>query len=101
MRDETKSKNAEKALRDEIELRAYFKYCERGCVAGGDVEDWLAAEREVLAARALAAPEAASAASAAHGSRDPDPTRPNLREQRRLTQRQTTRRPGRGARAMR
>jgi hypothetical protein len=85
MRDETKSKKAERALREEIELRAYFKYCERGCVAGGDVEDWLAAEREVLAARALVPPETASATTAAH-SRGKG---------------QTTRRPGRGARAMR
>ena len=34
--------------RNQIELRAYFRYCARGCVPGGDVEDWLAAEREVL-----------------------------------------------------
>ena len=39
-------------LREEIELRAYFKYCERGCVAGCDVDDWLAAEQEILAERA-------------------------------------------------
>lgn len=36
-------------LRQEIELRAYFKYCKRGCVAGCDVDDWLAAEQEILA----------------------------------------------------
>ena len=41
-------------LREEIELRAYFKYCERGCDAGYDVADWLAAEREILAERAAA-----------------------------------------------
>ena len=40
------------ALRQEIALRAYYRYCERGCAAGCDVEDWLAAEQEVLAAHA-------------------------------------------------
>ena len=33
----------------EIEQRAYVRYCDRGCVPGGDVEDWLTAEQEVLA----------------------------------------------------
>lgn len=37
------------ALRREVELRAYHRYCERGCAAGADVDDWVAAEREVLA----------------------------------------------------
>lgn len=41
-------------LREETEQRAYFKYCERGCEAGYDVDDWLAAEREILAERAAA-----------------------------------------------
>ena len=36
-------------LRQEIELRAYYRYCERGCAPGFDREDWLAAEQEVLA----------------------------------------------------
>lgn len=46
-------------LRQEIALRAYNKYCERGCAPGCDVEDWLAAEREVLAAQTTpAAPSA-------------------------------------------
>lgn len=35
-------------LRDEIGRRAYFKYCDRGCVPGAAIDDWLAAEREVL-----------------------------------------------------
>ena len=34
-------------LRREIELRAYYRYCERGCTPGGEVEDWLAAEQEL------------------------------------------------------
>ena len=38
-------------LRQEIELRAYYRYCDRGCVPGSDREDWLAAEQEVLAER--------------------------------------------------
>jgi hypothetical protein len=50
-------------LRQEIALRAYHKYFERGCAPGCDQEDWLAAEREVLAARATpAGPLAASSA---------------------------------------
>ncbi len=40
------------ALRQEIQMRAYYRYCERGCAPGADVDDWLAAEREVLAVRA-------------------------------------------------
>ena len=35
-------------LQREIELRAYHRYCERGCAPGRDVEDWLTAEQEVL-----------------------------------------------------
>lgn len=44
------------ALRREIELRAYHRYCERGCAAGADVDDWVAAEREVLAAHGQSVP---------------------------------------------
>lgn len=39
------------ALRQETELRAYYRYCERGCAPGADVDDWLAAEQELLAER--------------------------------------------------
>lgn len=39
------------ALRQEIQLRAYYRYCERGCAPGADMDDWLAAEREVLGAQ--------------------------------------------------
>lgn len=46
-------------LRQEIELRAYFRYCERGCTPGGQVEDWLAAEQEVLARHQAKPAEAA------------------------------------------
>ena len=41
----------EVALRQEIQLRAYYRYCERGCKPGADVDDWLAAEQELLAER--------------------------------------------------
>jgi hypothetical protein len=40
------------ALRQEIQLRAYYRYCERGCAPGADVDDWLAAEREAEAVHA-------------------------------------------------
>lgn len=45
--------------RQQIEERAYAKFCERGGTPGHDVEDWLAAEQEILAgtnATATAAP---------------------------------------------
>jgi hypothetical protein len=32
-----------------IARRAYERYCERGCEDGHDVEDWLAAERDLNA----------------------------------------------------
>ena len=37
---------------EEIQLRAYYRYCDRGCAPGGELEDWLAAEREVATQRA-------------------------------------------------
>lgn len=46
-------------LRQEIELRAYYRYCERGCAPGGDREDWLAAEQELLAQQRAATTESA------------------------------------------
>jgi hypothetical protein len=39
-------------VRGEIARRAYARFCDRGCVHGGDVDDWLAAERDVLAEQA-------------------------------------------------
>ncbi|MBX9681792.1 MAG: DUF2934 domain-containing protein [Gemmataceae bacterium] len=35
------------ALQDRIARLAYDKWCERGCPHGSDMEDWLAAEREL------------------------------------------------------
>jgi hypothetical protein len=101
MNNKTEVKNTDDALRDEIELRAYFKYCERGCVTGGDVEDWLTAEREVLAERAVDTRGAASPPSAIHDSAESDPARPGPQELRQHAGGQTAHRPSRGARAMR
>jgi hypothetical protein len=36
-------------LESEIRMRAYELYEQRGCTPGQEAEDWLAAEREVLA----------------------------------------------------
>jgi hypothetical protein len=37
----------DETLQQEIAQRAYVRFCERGCTHGGDVDDWLEAEREV------------------------------------------------------
>ena len=42
--------------RQEIAQRAYQRYCDRGCTPEGDLDDWLAAEREVLASQAAEPP---------------------------------------------
>jgi hypothetical protein len=42
-------------LRAEISRRAYELYQERGCVPGFEQEDWIVAEREVLARYSLQA----------------------------------------------
>jgi Protein of unknown function (DUF2934) len=34
--------------REEIALRAYHIYLERGCTAGNDFDDWVRAERELM-----------------------------------------------------
>ena len=101
MSDETERKGDPKVLREKIELRAYFKYCERGCVDGLDVNDWLAAEREVRAERAVVAQEDASGMSAAQESGEPDLARPNRRERRPRSRGQTTDRHHPAARPMR
>jgi hypothetical protein len=57
-------------LRQEIRLRAYYRYCERGCGPGCELDDWVAAEREVLAVYAAPAPSATKApADDRHGRR--------------------------------
>ena len=50
------------AIRAEIELRAYYRYCERGCAPGADVNDWLAAEQEVVALHATPIPSGKASA---------------------------------------
>lgn len=40
-----------KAIREEIERRAYQRYRDRGSRHGADLDDWLAAEREVAGAK--------------------------------------------------
>ena len=37
----------DQALMQEIARRAYARFCDRGCTHGGDVDDWLEAERDV------------------------------------------------------
>jgi len=39
--------NEDETLQQEIARRRYVRFCDRGCVHGGDVDDWLEAEREV------------------------------------------------------
>lgn len=57
-------------LHQEIALRAYHRYCERGCAPGCDVDDWLEAEREVLTAHAApTAPVAPASADDRPGRR--------------------------------
>lgn len=46
---ETKKNSSPADLQDQIRRRAYELYEQRGYIAGYEHEDWLAAEREVLA----------------------------------------------------
>jgi hypothetical protein len=48
--------------REEIEVRAYQIYIQRGGTPGQDVEDWLQAERELLEERGKTAGRTKSAA---------------------------------------
>ena len=45
----TSTRTAERPKREEIELRAHQIFLERGGLRGQDVEDWLEAERQLLA----------------------------------------------------
>jgi hypothetical protein len=49
--------------REQIELRAYEIYVQRGSVDGNDLADWLEAENELLAQAALLVPIAKAAAA--------------------------------------
>ena len=51
------------ALRRETELRAYYRHCARGCAPGSELDDWLAAEQEVLALHSAASPSATAASA--------------------------------------
>jgi hypothetical protein len=44
------------ANHEEVEVRAYFRYLDRGCVDGWDLDDWLAAEADLRPERDGARP---------------------------------------------
>jgi len=44
----------DESMRQDIALRAYYRYCDRGRISGFEIEDWLVAERDVRAERATA-----------------------------------------------
>ncbi len=46
--------DAPRVSANDIALRAFAYYCERGCQHGADLADWLRAERELLGASASA-----------------------------------------------
>ena len=60
MTDETD----DKTLQEEIERRAYRRFCNRGHEHGAALDDWLAAECEVLAAKNAIPPDRTSRAEA-------------------------------------
>jgi hypothetical protein len=43
----TSSSNGSKPTQDDIALRAYHIYLERGCTPGDPLDDWVRAEREL------------------------------------------------------
>lgn len=43
---------------DEVAIRAYEIYCGRGCEHGGDVDDWIEAERQLGEERAIVSQDA-------------------------------------------
>ena len=51
------SRVAKNPTEEEIAVRAYQIYEERGGAAGNEVEDWIRAERELLAENVTPAPE--------------------------------------------
>lgn len=68
-RDRGADRDAPRGSNDEVRRRAYDLYMERGGTGGSDVDDWLAAEREMRAGRAdMADRPDASAAGADAGS---------------------------------
>lgn len=57
------SRTAKNPTQEEIALRAYQIYLERGGAPGNEFEDWIQAERELLAENAKPAPENGKAAA--------------------------------------
>ena len=41
--------NASRLPHDKIAMRAYDKWCKRGCPTGSDMQDWIEAEAELRA----------------------------------------------------
>jgi hypothetical protein len=58
-------------VRQEIERRAYRRFCDRGSINGQDLDDWLAAERELLAEQHKPAEVPGSAGANAKHRRKP------------------------------
>jgi len=58
---------------EQIEVRAYELYLERGCEDGYDLADWLAAEKELteLSEQSVSSSEKSRAASAGQGPTSP------------------------------
>lgn len=69
------SGETDEAVRQEVQLRAYHRYCERGCAPGYELDDWLAAEQEVLAAHAAAVSPSAKTSADERGPRGRRPGR--------------------------
>jgi len=64
--------------RDEIERRAYERFVRRGGANGADVDDWLAAERELLAAHPSDVASAGTGISNRETAREEDEERRRL-----------------------
>lgn len=63
-REVTMMADDDQALREEVGRRAYQRFCDRGCQHGSDVDDWLAAERDILAAKSAITADQAQPAQA-------------------------------------
>lgn len=47
----TKKPNGRQPSDEEIRVRAYHRFLERGAVPGGDFDDWLEAEKDLKSSR--------------------------------------------------
>jgi hypothetical protein len=61
--------SASRVPADRVAQRAYEKWLKRGCVHGYDLQDWVEAERELLAEQNRAANTATAAAGGHQGFR--------------------------------